>query len=464
MAPLADGQYELDGALLFGNGTLIRVQQTAYDPGSPAVQDAAVVQGDGVRMGVDTMPITSITLTGIILAGNGQPGLALDTYEALAAAWMNEDIRAAPGAYSVLRIRYPGSPGTRSVFGRGRKIAPTLGSVRQGVIPFTAQFDCASPYFYTDGDSTLTLTMMPSDIAGVVNLHNRLLNTTFDADATQWQGTNCALAWNAANFHTAAGSLRVTPAGAVAGVYASGNLDNADLINPSRAYTLGLWALAPSPLSVQVQASIAWLNAGGAVISSAAGPLTTLPAGTWTFLPASGAPASGAVTADPRLVYAGSPAAADVVYLDDTAFIENIGGIAPPVTPPVVLGGTSDTANAAAVPGGGQAGARQAWPVITFTGPVTNPQLAYPATGQYMRLQTTLPAGVTATIDTRPWQRTILRSDGASIAGTLRGNPLRDMALQPGTTPVRFSGQDATGTARCTVAWRSPSGSIGGST
>jgi hypothetical protein len=124
-----------------------------------------------------------------------------------------------------------------------------------------------------------------------------------------------------------------------------------------------------------------------------------------------------------------------------------------------VLGGTSDTANAAAVPG-----SRRAWPVITFTGPVTNPQLTYPATGQYMRLQTALPAGVTAAIDTRPWQRTILRSDGASIAGTLRGNALRDMALQPGITPVRFSGQDSTGTARCTVAWRPPSGSIGGST
>ena len=459
MAPLADGQWELDGSLLLGNGTLIRIQQTAYDPGSPAVQDAAVVQGDGVRMGVDTLPITSITLTGVILAGNGNAGLALDTYEALAAAWMNEDIRAAPGAYSVLRIRYPGSPGTRSVFGRGRKIAPVLGTVRQGVLPFTAQFDCASPYFYTDGDSTLILTMIPSDIAGVTNLHNRLLNTTFDADATGWAATNCALAWNAANFHTAAGSLRVTPNGSVAGVYASGNLDNANLINPTRAYTLGLWALAPSTLSVQVQAAIAWLNAGAAVVGTSAGPLTTLPAGTWTFLPASGAPAAGAVAADPRLVYAGTPATADVIYLDDTAFVENIGGIAPPVTPPVVLGGTSDTANTCAVPG-----SRQAWPVITFAGPVTNPQLAYPATGQYMRLQTTLPAGSAATIDTRPWQRTILRSDGASIAGALRGNPLRDMSLQPGLTPVRFSGQDSTGTARCTVAWRAPSGSIGGST
>lgn len=459
MAVLADGQWELDGSVLFGNGTQVRVQQVSWDPGSVAAQDAAVVQGDGIRMGTDTLPLLSLTLTGVVLTGAGNGGAALDAYENLAAAWMNEDIRAAPGAYSTLRIRYPGSAGTRAVFGRGRKIAPTMGMIRQGVVPFTAQFDCASPYFYTDGDSVLTLTMMPSDIAGVANLHNRLLNTTFDADASNWQGTNCALAWNAANFRTAAGGLRITPAGAVAGVYASGNLDNSDLINTARAYTWGVWAMAPSPLTVQVQAAIAWLAAGGSVISAAAGPPATLAAGTWTFLPASGAPPSGAVTADPRLLYAGSPAAADVVYLDDTAFIENLGGIAPPVTPPVVLGGTGETASTCAVPG-----TRQAWPVITFAGPVSNPQVAYPAAGQWMRLQTVLAAGVTATIDTRPWQRTVLRSDGASIAGTLRGTPPRDMALQPGLTPVRFSGQDNTATARCTITWRVPSGSIGGST
>ncbi len=459
MAVLADGQWELDGALLFGNGTINRIQQVAYDPGALATQDAGVVQGDGVRMGVDTLPAMSLTLTGVIAAGNGNAGLALDTYEQLAAAWLNEDVRAVPGAVSTLRLRYPSSPGTRAVFGRGRHIAPTLGSVRQGVIPWVGQFDCASPYFYQDGDSTLILTMMPSDIAGVTNLHNRLANSTFDADASGWQATNCALAWNAANFRTAAGALRITPAGGVPGVYASGNLDNADLINTARAYTFGVWAMAPGALSVQVSAAIGWYNAGASLIGTATGSPVTLAPGTWTFLAAPGSPPSSAVTADPRLAYAGSPAAGDVVYLDDCAFIENLGGIAPPVTPPVVLGGTAETANTVAVPA-----TRQAWPVITFAGPVTNPQVAYPASGQWIRLQTALAAGQTATIDTRPWQRSTLRSDGASLAGALRGALLRDMALQPGLTPIRFSGQDNTATARCTITWRTPSGSIGGST
>ncbi len=457
MAVLADGQFELDGSLLFGNGTLIRVQQVAYDPGSAATQDAPVVQGDGVRMGVDTMPALAITVTGVITAGNGNPGLALDTYETLAAAWMNERVRAVPGAYSILRLRYAGSPGTRAVYGRGRHIAPTLGAVRQGIVSWVAEFDCASPYFYADTDTTIVLTMMPSDVAGVVNVHNRYLNQSFDTDASNWQATNCALAWDASHFRTAAGSLKITPAGATPGVYASGNLDNSDLINTARAYTCGLWALAPSALTVPVSAAIGWYGASG-LIGTATGAPVTLAPGSWTFLAAPGSPPSGALTADPRLTYSGSPAAADIVYLDDAAFIENLGGIAPPVTPPVVLGGTGETAGATTL-----SGTRAAWPVFTITGPVTNPQVAYPATGQWMRLQTTLAPGQSATIDTRPWQRTVLRSDGASLAGSLRGNLLRDMALQPGLASIRFTGQDNTGTARCTITWRPPGGSIGGS-
>lgn len=465
MAVLADGQYELDG-LAFGNGTLIRVQQTSWDPGTMTVQDAPVVQGDGVRMGVDNLPVMALTVTGVIAAGNGQGGAALDLYEALAAAWLNEDVRAAPGAFSTLRIRYPGSPGTRAVFGRGRRIAPTLGTVKQGVIGWVGQFDCASPYFYPDADSTVILTMVPSDIAGVVNVHNRLLNATFDADVTQWNTSGLAIAYNAANFHTAAGSARLTPPGAVAGVYASGNCDNGDLVNPSRAYTFAVWVLAPATLSVPVQAQIAWLNSGGGLISTSAGALVSPPAGAWTLLTCTGNPPGGAVTLDPRITYPGTAAATDVVYADDAAFIENIGGIAPPVTPPVVLGGTADAANTAVVAGPSGStgpGTRAAWPVITIAGPVANPIVAYPASGVQVRLTATIPAGMTATIDTRPWQRSVTRSDGASLAGVLRGNLLRDLALQPGSTVIRFSGQDATGTARCTIAWRTPSGSIGGS-
>lgn len=457
---LADGQYELDGALLIGNGTLIRVQQTAFDQSAGiAAQDTPVVQGDGLRMGADTLGAMTISLTGIITAGNGQAGLALDTYEQLAAAWLNEQVRAVPGAYSTLRLRYPGSPGTRAVFGRGRKIAPVLGQVRQGLIGWTADFDCASPYFYADGDSTVILTLVPSDIAGVVLLRNRCLNQTFDTGVANWAPVNCSTAWDGAQGHTAPGSMRVTPAGGTAGVYVAMGIDGGAAVSTTRAETMGLWVYAAGTLSVPVSCQIAWLNAGGAVISASAGPAVVPAAGTWTPLTAPGVPPAGTITASPRLVYSGTPAAGDVAWVDDAGFIDNIGGFAPPATPPTVLGGTSDTANAAANPG-----VRAAWPVFTFAGPVTNPQVSYPLAGKWLQLATTLAAGQTATVDTRPWQRSVLRNDGASLAGAVRGNLLRDLALPAGITTIRFTGQDPTGTSRLTVTWRPVTGSIGGST
>lgn len=462
MAALADGQYELDGTLLFGNGTLIRVQHTEYDPGAMTTQDAAVINGDGVRMGTDVLAAATLTITGIITAGNGQASTALDLYDQLADAWLNEDLRAVPGAYSTLRIRYPGSAATRALFGRGRKIAPSLGQVRQGLIGFVAQFTCATPWFYGDTDQSLTLSMFPSDtgLAGQTQVHNRYLNPDFGTDAASWTGVNCALARDASRYHTAAGSLKITPTGGLSGVYASGNLDNGDLINTARAYTNALWVLAPATISVQVQASIAWLNAGGAVISSSTGAAATLAANTWTLLTAPGVPPSTAVRADPRLLYAGTPLAADVIYLDDTAFTENLGGIAPPVTPPVTLGGTAETAAGIS----NVAGLRKAWPVFTITGPVSYPRITYTGLGPWVQLITSIAAGQYATIDTRPWVRSVLRSDGASLAGYLRGSTLSGLALPAGAqTQIRYSGQDPTGTSRLTLAWRTVTGSIGGS-
>jgi hypothetical protein len=201
------------------------------------------------------------------------------------------------------------------------------------------------------------------------------------------------------------------------------------------------------------------LNSGGGLVSSSAGTAMTLAPGVWTAVSAPGVPPSGAVTASPRIAYVGTPAAADVTYVAYAAFIENLGGIAPPAAPPLILGGTSETANVAA-----NTSTRRAWPVFTIAGPVTNPSVAYALAGRSVSLQTTLAPGQVATIDTRPWQRSVTRSDGGSLAGALRGNMLRDMSLPAGNTTIRYSGQDPTGTTRCTITWRAVSGSIGGST
>lgn len=95
-----------------------------------------------------------------------------------------------------------------------------------------------------------------------------------------------------------------------------------------------------------------------------------------------------------------------------------------------------------------------AWPVITFHGPVAHPEVTWLATRTSLRLAEELAYDQSATIDTRPWARTALRSDGASLAGALTGPRLADLALPPGGTEVSFRGQDPTGRAACTIAAR----------
>jgi hypothetical protein len=99
--------------------------------------------------------------------------------------------------------------------------------------------------------------------------------------------------------------------------------------------------------------------------------------------------------------------------------------------------------------------------VITFAGPITNPGLVYAGTPVSVGYTGVLASGDTLVIDTRPWARTALKN-GASVAGLLTGDPMIALQLQPGSTIMQFTGQDFTGTATCTVTWRSATLMIGG--
>lgn len=157
-------------------------------------------------------------------------------------------------------------------------------------------------------------------------------------------------------------------------------------------------------------------------------------------------------------------AADNVWYSDTQSAIEMTtipavyGGILMPATPPWNL----------VIPGGQRqnvvqnSGARATWPVITFTGPVAQPSLAFVGVPVSIGYNGTLAQGSTLVIDTRPWARTALLN-GASVAGQLTGVPMISMRLQPGSTQVAFTGTDLTGLATCTIAWRNASLAIGGS-
>lgn len=125
------------------------------------------------------------------------------------------------------------------------------------------------------------------------------------------------------------------------------------------------------------------------------------------------------------------------------------GGIVWPVTWPLVWG-TPGVRQDTVV----NSGDSPSWPVITFHGPVAQPSIELVGTGRRLSLDVTLAHDRSITIDTRPWARTILRDDGASFAGAVRGASLAEFMLPVGQTVLAYRGTDLTGQSRCTVTWR----------
>jgi hypothetical protein len=99
-------------------------------------------------------------------------------------------------------------------------------------------------------------------------------------------------------------------------------------------------------------------------------------------------------------------------------------------------------------------GTNPTWPVVTLYGPGVN--LAVEFVGLFtVGISGTLSVGQTATVDPRPWARTVLSQSRGSLAGRLFGAVrLRDMRLPPGNQEAVLRGTDATGTARATIRWR----------
>lgn len=169
---LTPGQYSIgtDGsssALVFGAGTNgLWIANTATDTGSLTVQDQAVTGHDGMLFGVDTLPGMVVTQTGQAwIPGQGQA--ALDAYSALAGAWNAPSVRLANGAVQVLRAYYPVANSVRRCYGRGRQIIPSYGRAAQGLVQFTSNFQAADGTWYSDSETTLELTQVPSFSGGL---------------------------------------------------------------------------------------------------------------------------------------------------------------------------------------------------------------------------------------------------------------------------------------------------------
>lgn len=126
------------------------------------------------------------------------------------------------------------------------------------------------------------------------------------------------------------------------------------------------------------------------------------------------------------------------------------GGITWPIVWPVTWAPSGRSRQDAAVNWGDS----PTWPVITISGPVAQPEVEFLGTDRRVRLDMSIPHDRTISIDTRPWARTVLRDDGASFAGQLRGAMLADLQLPVGQTTVAYRGTDLSGQSVCTISWR----------
>jgi hypothetical protein len=462
---LSAGQYSIDG-LVFGAGQMVSIAKTEIHPGTSVTQDTQLVNNDGRRFGFDVLPGMAIAFTGQAFQ-QGDTGLAeMNAYDAFAAAWEKKSVRWTPGAISVLRMLYKGSSVTRRVYGRGRNCAPVLGNVAQGYIPFTAEFDCADNVFYGDVLNSFTLgtayafsgggvapPLTPPVALAAVQTANNMIPAADSDFELPWTGNWTPVAlisslgqstdW--ANIGTNSMKAVITGAGTASVKYA--NLS----VLAGLSYAASLRARVSSG-SGTATVTGQWLNGALGNIGS---PVTFGSATATT----SGVSVSGlqaAPTGAAWLALSVSYVAAGAVnfYVDTVIATQGVYyGSA------ILNSGTTDT-----------------WPVITITGPCTNPSIIYQGNSVSLTLQTALAATQTAVISTVPWNRYVgvtnsIGADpygstpvAASLAGVVRGSPLDSLMIPAGASvPVTYSSQDLTGTSRCTVSWRNAFKMIGGS-
>lgn len=92
------------------------------------------------------------------------------------------------------------------------------------------------------------------------------------------------------------------------------------------------------------------------------------------------------------------------------------------------------------------------FPIVTFTGPVTNPVLV--TSTWTLGLDMTIEEGQTVELDLRPWAMTVMLNGTSSVAGKLgRRQYLAEMALEPGPTMLTFRGSSEVSSATCAVRW-----------
>lgn len=100
------------------------------------------------------------------------------------------------------------------------------------------------------------------------------------------------------------------------------------------------------------------------------------------------------------------------------------------------------------------AGTKTTWPVITLTGPITNPVIANTTTGQSITLAYDLTAGHTLTIDTNPRRRRIILDAATNAYSAYTFAVSSWWGLAPGVNALTITPSASASPAQIAVQWR----------
>jgi hypothetical protein len=152
-------------------------------------------------------------------------------------------------------------------------------------------------------------------LQGLLTVLNR--NSTFETNANGWEGSGGAVARSTAQFFSGAASLLLTPTGGVAAEARTDlTADGSPSVVIGETYQASGWVMSPTGWATTV-ISIDWLNAADAVISTVSSSTVDLIVNRWTYLTVRGIAPALTVKARIRFRETGTPAAGDLLYIDE---------------------------------------------------------------------------------------------------------------------------------------------------
>lgn len=165
-----EGSFDLDG-FEFGGAFAESGFITTMTPGSATVvnNDAGYPRQDGTRFGRDYRSGQTLGFKTVVVPphdGDGTDVGCQDRFGLLASAWLADEVRATPGAVSVLRMTRNGR--TRRVYGRPRRFEPPDDADRFGWFSVDMDFACVDHLYYGDSELVTTISMEHPSVGGLV--------------------------------------------------------------------------------------------------------------------------------------------------------------------------------------------------------------------------------------------------------------------------------------------------------